>query len=97
MAKAYWVSVYKAVTDEEKLAAYARIGGPAIMAAGGRFLARGIPAQVYENGIKQRTVLIEFDSLEAAIAAHDSPEYGKALAALEGACEREIRIIEGVE
>ena len=96
MAKAYWVSVYKAIKDENKLAAYAKLAGPALTAAGGRFLARGIPAQVYENGIKQRTVLIEFDSVAAAIAAHDSPAYAEALRALADGAEREIRIMEGV-
>ncbi|MGE3145881.1 MAG: DUF1330 domain-containing protein [Pseudorhodoplanes sp.] len=96
MAKAYWVSVYKAIKDENKLAAYAKLAGPALTAAGGRFLARGIPAQVYENGIKQRTVLLEFDSVAAAIAAHDSPAYAEALRALADGAEREIRIMEGV-
>lgn len=96
MAKAYWVSVYKAIKDENKLAAYAKLAGPALTAAGGRFLARGIPAQVYENGIKQRTVLVEFDSVAAAIAAHDSPAYMEALRALADGAEREIRIMEGV-
>ncbi|MGE3868421.1 MAG: DUF1330 domain-containing protein [Pseudorhodoplanes sp.] len=96
MAKAYWVSVNKAIKDENKLAAYAKLAGPALTAAGGRFLARGIPAQVYENGIKQRTVLLEFDSVAAAIAAHDSPAYAEALRALADGAEREIRIMEGV-
>lgn len=95
MAKAYWISVYRAINDENKLAAYAKLAGPALNAAGGRFLARGVPAQVYEKGIKQRTVLLEFDSVAAAIAAHDSPAYGEALRALGDGAEREIRIIEG--
>lgn len=95
MAKAYWISVYRAINDENKLAAYAKLAGPALTAAGGLFLARGVPAQVYEKGIKQRTVLLEFDSVAAAIAAHDSPAYGEALRALGDGAEREIRIIEG--
>jgi uncharacterized protein (DUF1330 family) len=96
MPKAYWVSVYRAVKDPDKLAAYARLAGPSLTAGGGRFLARGEPAKVYELGLKQRTVLIEFDSVEQAIAAHDSPGYQAALAALGDGAEREIRIIEGV-
>lgn len=95
MAKAYWISVYRAINDENKLAAYAKLAGPALNAAGGRFLARGVPVQVYEKGIKQRTVLLEFESVAAAIAAHDSPAYGEALRALGDGAEREIRIIEG--
>jgi uncharacterized protein (DUF1330 family) len=96
MAKAYWVGTYRSVSNPEALAAYAKLAGPAIAAAGGRFLARGMPAQVYEAGLQQRTVLIEFDSVEAARAAHDSSAYQEALTALAGGADREIRIVEGL-
>ena len=96
MAKAYWFSIYRSINDPDKFAAYAKLAGPAITAGGGRFLARGMPAQVYEAGLQQRVVLVEFDSVEAARAAHDSPAYQEALAALAGAADREIRIVEGV-
>jgi uncharacterized protein (DUF1330 family) len=96
MPKVYWISTYRAVKDPEKLAAYAKLAGPALTAGGGRFLARGEPAQVYERGLKQRTVLIEFDSVAQAIAAHDSAAYQAALAALGDGAERDIRVIEGV-
>ena len=96
MPKAYWVSAYRAVKDVDRLAAYAKLAGPALTAGGGRFLARGEPAKVYEHGLKQRTVLLEFDSVEQAVAAHDSPAYQAALDALGDGAEREIRIIEGV-
>ena len=96
MPKAYWISAYRSVNDPEKLAAYAKLAGPAINAGGGVFLARGEPAKVYESGMQQRTVLIEFNSVEQAVAAHDSPAYQAALAALGDGAEREIRIIEGL-
>ncbi len=96
MPKAYWVSAYRSVSNTDKLAAYAKLAGPAITAAGGRFLARGEPAKVYEAGLMQRRVLIEFDSVAQAIAAHDSPGYKAALAALGDGADREIRIVEGV-
>jgi len=96
MAKAYWVATYRSINNPDALAAYAKLAGPAITAAGGRILARGIPAQVYEAGLQQRTVLIEFDSVEAARAAHDSPAYQEAMAALAGGADRDIRIVEGV-
>ena len=96
MPKAYWVSVYRAVNDADKLAAYAKLAGPALTANGALFLARGEPAKVYEQGLMQRTVLIEFDSVERAMAAHDSPAYQEALAALGDGADREIRIIPGV-
>ena len=96
MPKAYWVSAYRSVSNTDKLAAYAKLAGPAITAGGGRFLARGEPAKVYESGLMQRTVLIEFDSVAQAIAAHDSPGYQEALRALGDGADREIRIVEGI-
>lgn len=96
MSKVYWVSTYRAVKDSEKVAAYAKLAGPALTAAGGTFLARGEPAAVFELGMKQRTVLIEFESVEQAIAAHDGPAYQVALAALGDGADRDIRIIQGV-
>lgn len=96
MAKAYWVALYREVKDPEKLAAYAKLAGRALTSKGGRFLARGMPAKVYELGVKQRVVLIEFDSVEQAVAAHDSPDYQAALTILGDGVERELRIVEGV-
>ena len=96
MAKAYWVSTYRSVSDPDALAAYAKLSGPALIAAGGRILARGLPSQIYEAGLMQRTVIIEFDSVEQAVRAHDSPAYQEAMAKLKGGVEREIRIVEGV-
>jgi uncharacterized protein (DUF1330 family) len=96
MPKAYWVATYRSISDPDKLAAYAKLGGPALVAAGGRVLARGMPATVFDNGLKQRTVLLEFDSVAAAQAAHDSPAYAEALRALGNGADRDIRIIEAV-
>ncbi len=95
MSKAYWVSTYRAAKKAEKLAAYAALAGPALTAAGGRFLARGVPSMAYELGLKERTVLIEFDSVDQATAAHDSPAYQAALTALGDGADRDIRIIDG--
>jgi uncharacterized protein (DUF1330 family) len=96
MAKAYWICLYREVSDPAKLAAYARLAGPAIEAGGGRLLVRGTPAHVYEAGQPERTVVIEFDSVEHAIAVHDSPGYQEALAALKGGAVRDLRIVSGV-
>jgi len=97
MAKAYWITAYRSVGDQEALAAYAKLAVPALRAAGGRLLARGLPARTYENGLDQRTVLIEFDNVAQAIAAHDSPGYQEALRALGNAAERDLRIVGGVD
>lgn len=93
---AYWISTYVEITDEEKVAAYAALAGPALIGAGGTFLARGIPEQVYEAGRPTRSVVIEFASVEAARAAHDSPAYQEALAALGDGAVRDLRIVPGV-
>jgi uncharacterized protein (DUF1330 family) len=94
---AYWISIYKEIRDDTKVAAYAELAGPALRAAGGTFVARGVPEQTYEAGETTRTVVIEFDSVEAARAAHDSPAYQDALAALDGGAVRDMRIVPGVE
>jgi uncharacterized protein (DUF1330 family) len=97
MPKAYWIAVYRSIRDPEALAAYAKLAAPALQGAGARFLARGIPAQVYEGGVSQRTVLIEFDSVAQAVAAHESPAYQEALRVLGKAVDRDMRIIEGID
>jgi len=96
MAKAYWVVCYHSIKNPDALAAYAKLAGPAIQAAGGRFLVRGTPAKTYEAGMSQRTVVTEFESLEKALAAHDTPGYREALRVLGDAAVRDLRIVEGV-
>ena len=96
MAKAYWIAFYRSIKNPDALAAYAKLAGPAIQGAGGRFLVRGMPAKTYEAGLNQRSVMIEFDSVQAATAAHDSAGYQAALKALGDGAERDIRIVEGV-
>lgn len=97
MPKAYWVSLYSEVHDSQKLGAYAALAVPAITAGGGRFLARGNAAYAFEDGKIQRTVIVEFPSLEAAHATHESDAYQEALAALGGGASRDLRIVEGIE
>ena len=96
MAKGYWVSTYFSVSDPDALAEYAKLAGPAIAAAGGRFLARGNAAKAYEKGLRERVVIIEFDSVEKAAAAHDGPGYQAALKKLGSAAQRDLRIVEGL-
>jgi uncharacterized protein (DUF1330 family) len=97
MAKGYWITLYRSISDPTALAAYAKLAGPAIAANGGRFLVRGDAVKAYEQGITHRTTVTEFDSVEQAIAAHDSPGYQEALKALGNACVRDVRIVGGVD
>jgi uncharacterized protein (DUF1330 family) len=96
MAKAYWVTTYRQIHDANKLAAYAKLAAPSIQAGGGTFLVRGLPEKVYENGLMERTVVIEFPDMATAIATHDSAAYQQALDALGDGADRDMRLIEGV-
>jgi uncharacterized protein (DUF1330 family) len=96
LAKAYWISCFREIIDPAKLAAYAKLAVPSIEAGGGKFLARGLPAKVYEDGLMERVVVIEFESVEAASATYESVAYRAALAALSGGVVRDLRIVVGV-
>lgn len=96
MGKGYIVTTYRRITDPEKWAAYAKLAAPAIQKAGGRFIVRGMPSKVYEQGLKERVVIVEFDNVHKALAAHDTPAYQEALRALGDGAERDLRIIEGL-
>lgn len=97
MPKGYWVSVYPAIDDPERLDRYNDLAGVAVAAARGRVLA-GIGSRVdaHEAGIAERVVLIEFDSFEQAVAARTSAAYREALAELPDGFERDFRIVEGL-
>jgi uncharacterized protein (DUF1330 family) len=95
MAKAYWITCYRSINNPDALAAYAKLAGPAIQKAGGRFVVRGTPAKTFEAGLNQRTVVTEWDSVTHAVAGHDSPGYQEALRVLGDAAERDVRIVEG--
>ena len=97
MAKGYWVSVYPAISDPERLTAYNELARAAVQAGGGRVLSRGGRVVAHEAGITQKVVVIEFNSFEQAAAAYDSAAYQKALAALPDGVRRDFRIIEGIE
>jgi uncharacterized protein (DUF1330 family) len=97
MTQAYWVNVFRSVSDAEKLAAYVELAESVMTGHGGRFLARGVPAAAFESGELERTVIIEFPSIDAAVAAYESTAYQAALEALDGGAERDIRIIAAMD
>ena len=94
MPKAY---ADRSISDPEKLAAYAKLAGPAVAPFGARILARGDAAVAREEGLKQRTVVVEYPNLENATTAYDSPAYAEALKALGEGAVRDVRIVEGLE
>ena len=97
MANAYWINTFREIRDRDKLAAYIELAGPIMRAHGGRFLARGEPAAAFESGTRDRTTLIEFPSVEQAVAAYESDDYQRALDVLGDGAERDIRIIEAAD
>lgn len=97
MPKAYWVTVYRSISDPRKLDAYAKLAPPAVTPFGARYIARGTAAAAFESGQKERIVISEFPNLEQAIAAYNSPAYKKALEALGDGAVRDIRIVEGTD
>jgi uncharacterized protein (DUF1330 family) len=97
MPKGYWVTIYRSISDPQKLAAYAKLAPDAIAPFGGRYLLRGTAAAAYEAGLKERIVMSEFPSVEQAKAAYDSEAYQAALKALGDGAVRDIRIVAGVE
>jgi uncharacterized protein (DUF1330 family) len=95
VSKGYWITFYRKIHNADALAAYAKLAGPAIQGGGGKFLARSTPTKTYEAGLNERAVVIEFDSVEEAIATFEGAEYQAAAKLLVGAVERDIRIVQG--
>jgi len=97
MKKGSWLVAYRTIGDEPTMKNYVALA----MAALGQFGARTLvsPTSVvtaHEAGLQQMTVVVEFDSYEIALAAYESADYKKALAALGSGVERDFRIAEGV-
>lgn len=95
MAKGYWVTFYHSVNPAAVLTEYAKLATPVVEAHGGKFLSRGKAVKAYEAGFEERSVIIEFGSVQDAIAAYESPEYKKAIEVL-GEAKRDVRILEGM-
>jgi uncharacterized protein (DUF1330 family) len=95
MQKGYWISCYREIYDAEKLAAYAELAKPAIESQGGRFLVRGPAVYAAGSGAMERTVIVEWPTLNDAQSAYDSPAYQEALDALSDGVDRDFRIAEG--
>lgn len=97
MKKGYWVVAYRSISDEAALKAYGALAGPAIESCGGRILTRSTGrSEAHEAGLQQRTVVVEYDSYDIAVAARASAAYQKALQALGSGAERDFRIVEGL-
>jgi len=97
MPKAYWIGAYDAIRDPEKLKAYAEAASPVLAEHGGRILARGGASATFEGAEKQRIVVVEFPSMEAAQACYASSGYRAAHDLLGDGAERQLFAVEGVD
>ncbi len=95
MGKGYWITFYHSIANPAVLQDYVKLATPVVQSHGGRFISRGMPVKVYEAGINERSVVVEFDTVQDAIAAYESPEYKKAIQVL-GEVKRDVRILEGI-
>jgi len=93
---ALWIA-HVTVTDAEAYGRYAELAGPAIAKHGGHFIARAGRFVQLEGNERPRNVVAKFDSVEAAEACYNSPEYQEALGHARGASERELLIVETSE
>lgn len=94
--KGYWIVCHVSDADGAVMADYASKARPVVEGGGGRLLTRGKPAKVCESGFNEPTVVVEFESLEKALAVYESAAYQAAAKLLEGKVRRDFRIVEGV-
>jgi uncharacterized protein (DUF1330 family) len=95
MGKGYWITFYHSIGNPAVVQDYVKLATPVVQAHRGRFISRGMPVKVYEAGVQERSVVVEFDSVRDAIAAYESPAYKEAMKVL-GDAKRDVRILEGV-
>lgn len=94
--KAYWIA-HVDVSDLEQYQQYTQRAPAAFVAFGGRFLARGGRSQAMEGReTPQRSVVIEFDSYEQALACYRSDLYQEACKHRQGVAKAEVIIVEGL-
>ena len=99
MPKGYILSAHRSEANPVKKATYNLLAKDALEKAGGKIIAMAKinkKLTVYENGIKQSTVIIEFNSYDEAINAYHSTDYQKVLTDLDNGADRDIRIFEGI-
>jgi uncharacterized protein (DUF1330 family) len=95
MAKAYWISRMD-VTDPETYKSYIEAAKPAFARYGATFLARGGRTEAVEGTARARNIIIEFASMEDALACYNSEDYAKARGFRGKAATGEIVLVEGV-
>lgn len=96
MPKGYIIG-HITVTNPEAYQEYVDRDTPILEGFGGRFLVRGGTSKAPEGPMKDRHVVIEFPSYDAALQAYNSPEYQEVLKIRLANADSDIIIVEGVE
>jgi uncharacterized protein (DUF1330 family) len=96
MAKGYWIA-HVDVRDPEVYKQYIAANAAPFAEYGARFLVRGGDHTVMEGNAKKRTVVLEFDSYETAMACYNSPGYQEAKAIRDAVSVGDMVIIEGYD
>ena len=96
MAKAYWIARVD-VRDPETYKSYVETAKPAFVRHQAKFLARGGRTEVLEGKARARNVIIEFPSMEEALACYNSPEYTAARAIRQTVSDGEFVLVEAAE
>ena len=95
MTKAYWISLYKKIDNQENLKKYAKIVTPIIKSYGGVALVRAGKYNTYDGDNFIRTVIWEFPNFQKAVECHESKEYQAGWAIAKKTTLRHMQIIEG--
>lgn len=94
---AAYVIIQVEVLDAQQYARYREASTPALAAAGGEFLVRGGDVEALEGTTPPgRTVVLRFDSMDAARAWYHSELYQAARQLREGAAHMTAYIVDGV-
>ena len=94
MVKGYWIGTQLNIPDQNLYATYAKLAKTTLEEFNGRIVIAGNNEESFKDGeAGLRTVVIEFDSYETAVAAYNSRSYKTAMESLNGTLKRDFRII----
>lgn len=94
--KGYWIARLD-VTDADTYKTYVKANAEAFAKYGAKFLTRGGPFTALEGQNRSRNVVLEFDSVETALACYHSPEYQRAFDIRRNAALADIVIMAGYD
>ncbi|MEN0002450.1 MAG: DUF1330 domain-containing protein [Pseudomonadota bacterium] len=96
MPKGYWIARIS-VSQPERYDEYKTLAGPAYKEFGAKFLVRGGNFAVSEGNARERNVVIEFPTYQAALDCYNSAQYAKARAVRQAISVGELIVVEGAE